>query len=283
MSDSEDASSEEEEIISLDEVQNKFAEKVGHKPHSVQKKLAYSKQNNIPHKFRDINKWWPTRPEPEAKPVQKAVNADDYKDPQDTIPFSANSDDVSSLIDRIKYILSFYREWIAIENKESIYSIINDGFGTNTDYNINSFLSDYYFVVDDQNKEVMTTAIQHINDETDGICDAEICRVINRTNDSASINSRRQHYFCKQGDDSQAANRNISTQQILDALHIYIYHTLRVDDDECNEPQTEDDDNDEQKENDDIDEQKEDDLYEDKVSKKISILIKKAQTSKRFR
>eukprot|EP01083_Nonionella_stella_P171115 583754_1 len=73
MSDSEDASSEEEEIISLDEVQNKFAEEVGHKPHSVQQMLAYCKQNNIPHKFRDINKWWPSRPEPELKPVQKAV------------------------------------------------------------------------------------------------------------------------------------------------------------------------------------------------------------------
>eukprot|EP01083_Nonionella_stella_P009094 26349_1 len=83
MSDSEDASSEEEEIISLDEVQNKFAEEVGHKPHSVQQMLAYCKQNNIPHKFRDINKWWPSRPEPELKPVQKAVNADDYKDPRD--------------------------------------------------------------------------------------------------------------------------------------------------------------------------------------------------------
>ena len=81
MSASEEESEESEEQMSLDDIQNDFKAKVGHKPHTVQQMLAYCKQNNYPHKFRDINQWWPTRPEPEEKPAQKAVNADDYRDP----------------------------------------------------------------------------------------------------------------------------------------------------------------------------------------------------------
>eukprot|EP00483_Globobulimina_turgida_P003824 UN03832 len=84
MTDSEEDSeqeSEEEEIPSLDDVQNQFHAKVGNKPHSVQQMLAFCKQNDIPLKFSDINKWWPTRPEPEEKPFEQAINADDYKDP----------------------------------------------------------------------------------------------------------------------------------------------------------------------------------------------------------
>eukprot|EP01084_Bolivina_argentea_P092110 165751_1 len=107
--------------------------------------------------------------------------------------FSADSDDVSSLISRIKYILAFYSEWTFNEDqsKEDIDCIINNGFGTDTGYNINSFLYDYYFVVDEENKQLIATAIQDIekemkDKETDTICDAEICRVIDRVNDIAS-------------------------------------------------------------------------------------------------
>ena len=82
--------SEEEETMSLDDIQNEFKAKVGHKPHSIQQMLAFCKQNNYPQKFRDINTWWPTRPEPEEKPKQKAINADDYKDPNDK---GGNDDD----------------------------------------------------------------------------------------------------------------------------------------------------------------------------------------------
>merc|ERR1712154_187276 len=78
---------------SLDQVQNEFKASVGHKPHSVQQMLAYCKQNNIPWKFRDINKWWPTRPEPEEKPKQKAINADEYKDPNAAVAASDDDND----------------------------------------------------------------------------------------------------------------------------------------------------------------------------------------------
>eukprot|EP01083_Nonionella_stella_P235275 827465_1 len=193
--------------------------------------------------------------------------------------FSADSDDVSALINRIKYILAFHSEWMLNEDqsKEDIDCIINNGFGTDTSYNIDSFLYDYYFVVNEENKQLIATAIQDIekemkDKETDTICDAEICRVIDRVNDIAS-HSRR-YYFRKQGavDDPQATNRSISVQQILDSLHMFMYHTIRVNEEECIEAQPEDD-----------DEKKKDDLYEDKITQKISALIEKAQTSKRFR
>merc|ERR1719410_1837640 len=82
----------EEELKSLDDIQNEFYAEVGHKPHTVKQLLAYCKQKETGHKFKDINGWWPNRPEPEEKPQQKAVNADDYKDPNEQ-PAAANDDD----------------------------------------------------------------------------------------------------------------------------------------------------------------------------------------------
>eukprot|EP00485_Elphidium_margaritaceum_P010822 CAMPEP_0202688720 /NCGR_PEP_ID=MMETSP1385-20130828/4179_1 /ASSEMBLY_ACC=CAM_ASM_000861 /TAXON_ID=933848 /ORGANISM="Elphidium margaritaceum" /LENGTH=164 /DNA_ID=CAMNT_0049343749 /DNA_START=150 /DNA_END=644 /DNA_ORIENTATION=+ len=80
MSDEESEEEEEQDVKSLTDIQNEFAQQVGHKPHTVQQFLAFVKQNGHPFKFKDINAWWPTRPEPEEKPKQKAINADEYKD-----------------------------------------------------------------------------------------------------------------------------------------------------------------------------------------------------------
>merc|ERR1719361_1684156 len=82
----------EEEVKSLDDIQNDFYAEVGHKPHTVKQLLAYCKQKETGHKFKDINQWWPNRPEPEEKPQQKAVNADDYKDPNEAAA-ADNGDD----------------------------------------------------------------------------------------------------------------------------------------------------------------------------------------------
>eukprot|EP01084_Bolivina_argentea_P097049 174463_1 len=64
---------------SLNDVQNQFKLKVGHRPHSTQQLLSFCNQHNIGWKFKDIKEWWPTRPEPEEKPQQAPINADDYK------------------------------------------------------------------------------------------------------------------------------------------------------------------------------------------------------------
>merc|ERR1711870_154675 len=85
-------SDEEEDLKSLDDIQNDFYAEVGHKPHTVKQLLAYCKQKNTGHKFKDINGWWPNRPEPEEKPQQKAVNADDYKEPNEAAA-ADNGDD----------------------------------------------------------------------------------------------------------------------------------------------------------------------------------------------
>merc|ERR1712157_300722 len=83
MSDEEDSNDDAgDEPRSLDDIQNDFYEKMKHRPHSVKQMLAFCQQNQTGHKWRDINQWWPNRPEPESKPVEKAVNADEYnKDP----------------------------------------------------------------------------------------------------------------------------------------------------------------------------------------------------------
>jgi len=66
----------------LTEVYETFRKEVGHYPHSIQQLFAYCKQKNYPYKFVDCNKFWPRRPNPETKPQNKAINADEYKDPQ---------------------------------------------------------------------------------------------------------------------------------------------------------------------------------------------------------
>merc|ERR1740123_1933045 len=96
MSDSESGSgSEEEEVVSLDDVQVEFKTEVGHLPHSVKQLLAFCRQKKYPHKFKDINGWWPNRPSPEEKPVEKAVNADDYRDPSEVAAQKGSDDDAS--------------------------------------------------------------------------------------------------------------------------------------------------------------------------------------------
>jgi len=89
---SDEESEEEEEVITLDEVQRNFHKQVGHKPHSVQQLLAFCKQNNYPHKFKDINQWWPTRPDPAEKPKQQAINADDYRTEEEKLSAEKNAD-----------------------------------------------------------------------------------------------------------------------------------------------------------------------------------------------
>eukprot|EP01084_Bolivina_argentea_P081548 147650_1 len=102
--------------------------------------------------------------------------------------FGAHSDDVPSLIDRIKYILRFYDEWMLNKDKdkEDMYSIINTGFATQTQYNLKSFLSDYHFMVDDKNRTLIATEIHKMDDEihdkeNDTVFDAEVCLVIDRS------------------------------------------------------------------------------------------------------
>lgn len=75
-----DDESENENQPSLDDVQLQFKTEIGHAPHTVKQMLHYCKQQKNGYKFSDINKWWPSRSNPEKKKAEKAVNADDYKE-----------------------------------------------------------------------------------------------------------------------------------------------------------------------------------------------------------
>ena len=101
MSDEEGSEASEPEMQSLDDVQEAFYEKMKHRPHSVKQLLAYCQQNKTGHKWRDINQWWPNRPDPEEKPVEKAVNADEYnKDPNAPEKESDDDEDEESENDK---------------------------------------------------------------------------------------------------------------------------------------------------------------------------------------
>eukprot|EP01083_Nonionella_stella_P313873 1128466_1 len=141
--------------------------------------------------------------------------------------------DASALVKRINYILRFYGEWMSNkgQEKEDMYSVLNNGFGTGTGYNLKSFLSDYHFVVDDKNRRLITTTIHKMEDETqdkeeDTVCDSELCRVIDRS--ELDRTKARQMYFYTETDNATDINRNICIQQILDSLHIFMYHTFRI-------------------------------------------------------
>eukprot|EP01083_Nonionella_stella_P280555 954418_1 len=147
--------------------------------------------------------------------------------------FSADESDTAALIKRIKYILKFYAEWMSNKDKskEDMYSIINNGFGINTSYNLKSFLSDYHFVVHDRNRKLITTEIHKMDDEikdkdNDTICDAEICRVIDRSEIDRGV--AKQSYFWNETDNHHDINKNVAVQQMLDSLHMFMYHTFRV-------------------------------------------------------
>eukprot|EP01083_Nonionella_stella_P072974 197017_1 len=133
--------------------------------------------------------------------------------------FGADSDDTSALVKRIKYILSFYDEWMVNKDKwkEDMYSIINHGFGTPTEYNLKSFLADYHFVVDEKNRNLITAEIHKMDDEIQDkekgtICDAELCRVIDRS--EMDRTKARQMYFYNKTDNDADINKRVSIQQI---------------------------------------------------------------------
>eukprot|EP01083_Nonionella_stella_P189835 702926_1 len=199
--------------------------------------------------------------------------------------FRADEDDTVALVKRIKYILTFYSEWMSNkhDDKEDMYSIIKNGFGTQTGYNLKSFLLDYHFMVDDKNRRLITTGIHNKKNVT--VCDPQVCRVFERTRISkvdATSTEARQLYFYRQTDDDTDINKNISIQQILDSLHVFMYHTFRIHPEEYQqiEEETKDKEGDE-------DDEKQDDLdtlYDDKTTQKILNIIQNAKAaSRRFR
>eukprot|EP01083_Nonionella_stella_P091094 254570_1 len=201
--------------------------------------------------------------------------------------FRADEDDTVALVKRIKYILTFYSEWMSNkdDDKQDMYSVMNNGFDTDTEYNLKSFLSDYHFVVNDRNRKLITTEIHKMDDEihdkeNDTVCDAEVCRVIDRS--EIDRTKARQMYSYNKSDDDTDINRNISIQQILDSLHVFMYHTFRIHPKEYEQIEEE-----AKAKEGDADDEKQDDLdtlYDDKITEKILSVIQKAKAaSRRFR
>eukprot|EP01083_Nonionella_stella_P230312 814259_1 len=141
-------------------------------------------------------------------------------------------------------------------------------------------------MADDKNRTLIATENHKMDDEihdkeNDTVCDAEVCRVIDRS--EIDRTKARQIYFYTKTDDDTDINRNISIQQILDSLHVFMYHTFRIHPDEYQQIEEET----KEKEGDDEDDEKQDDsdtLYDDRITQKILNVIQKAKAaSRRFR
>ena len=157
-----------------------------------------------------------------------------------------------SVVNRLIFILQCYQNWINLQQTQShihhnilanltIYDLINTYLSST--YNFQSLLRDYWHVTqkdrgafgyDDDDNDEKNNAASH-----DGLmCDISTCFIINRNEmNRADIrsndNKRNKLFFIKEkggspSDSSDEAIRSIMTQQILDTLHSWVYHSLKL-------------------------------------------------------
>ena len=187
-------------------------------------------------------------------------------------------------VKRIKFILKLYSLWInnKIQNKNknnddnmnmNMYDIINK---LDKSYNFNIFLSDYNYIVNNEN-----LLFDNDDDSDDNnICDASSCLMISRVNRNKSLYSRNDvernklYFNNDNNNNSDDLNRNILSQQIIDSLHDTFYHTLRINKNEYINNNNNDDD-DKIDDDDDID-------FDVEIEKLCKIIEKRKKSSKRF-
>ena len=210
--------------------------------------------------------------------------------------------DEEQRVERLMFINNLYQKWIHYKRNQkgkqsklaamdSIFDIICCELCDN--YNMQTFLSDYRFVV---NTKRTSMGYNDDNDddtkkEEDSDCFCEIdCCFITKRNErnkgSMTTNNgiRNEIFFVnsKLNKDSTETIKDIVIQQILDTLHLWTYHSLKLD---ANKYLIHDINHKDKEEND--DNESDIDLNElcyDSAVKKLGDIIKKKQkSSKRFR
>ena len=165
---------------------------------------------------------------------------------------SDHFDSEQSAVDRIRFILNVYGLWIR-NNVEQQHQKLNHGLSPreliidrlSDSYSYTRFLSDY--------RTVCGTNRDLVGDE-DGECDVEHCDIMRRNARNRSFygkneSLRNEMYFVERGQlmkdgalDIEAISRDIATQQILDSLHSYFYHSVHFDDEQYDDNVNEDED-----------------------------------------
>ena len=197
-------------------------------------------------------------------------------------------------IKRIRFICKVYMKWIEIKSNQvihqnnikimSIYDIINNKLSDN--YNINRFLDDYRFITYHRRD-----ILPFHDDENDEIeeCDINSCYIDsrnqrNKTQMATNNNLRNEMFFINDdndhNDDNDDNNKDIVIQSILDSLHIFIYHTLRIRFQKYIESKSDD-----EVEHDDGKQNMEDDIacFDGKVKELGDVIKQKRKSSNRYR
>ena len=144
-----------------------------------------------------------------------------------------NIDNQDLCIKRLQFIMEIYSKWINFNKTIKIYhgitmhDIIEELLSPN--YNKLYLMMDYQFVCCNHNVSINDKNIT---------CDADSCLIIDRTERDREIYSqntakRNELYFVRNENknndsDGNSSNREISIQQILDTLHCWLYHTLKL-------------------------------------------------------
>ena len=218
----------------------------------------------------------------------------------------------SECISRLSFILNVYNRWISLQQQQSssteslptisqkdkftnmtMYDILNDQL--HWKYTIQSFLNDYRFVVE-ENRSAFGYYDPDLNEDDtkdDLFCDAQKCHIKNRngrprpvhgrdTNQGkGAMNKQREDiFFIRDGvNNDDNSTKSVMIQEILDTLHCWVYHSLRIDTNKYfNGDTVKKDEDDEANDDIDFDEM----LYDDVVAKLGEVIKKGRESSRRF-
>eukprot|EP01084_Bolivina_argentea_P082818 149956_1 len=149
-------------------------------------------------------------------------------DAKTSVNFNANA----RSIERIKFILEMYNIWLlnAENNNKNNMRVSFDEIIRNylhSNYSYIEFMIDYKRVTDIK---------KDLFENNQKICNAKLCKIINRNtrNRAYFANNNRElldlYYIKHKNKETDSFVHNMSTQQMIDSLHTYVYHTLYIKD-----------------------------------------------------
>eukprot|EP01084_Bolivina_argentea_P290180 498385_1 len=140
-----------------------------------------------------------------------------------------NSDEC---INRVLFVLSLYKKWINnnVSGKHmtdnhnlSMYELITEHLKSKQ-YDFYSFLADYRAVTNIK-RDLLS------NESEEKICTASECLIIDRNQQNPEKRLHLYYQFnnAQKNQNMDEINKNITTQQIIDSLHTYVFHTPYID------------------------------------------------------
>ena len=162
--------------------------------------------------------------------------------------------DKSRAYDRMSCIDTIYRSWTKTRASKaaeiSFYDAINEGLGSI--YNVTMLLQDFSYVI--KNEEILIEAEKKLSDhkhDGDGnVCSAISCISINRNYRERNVVGRggtdqlNQLYGVNYNDtantdDRESVMNEVNIGEIMDTIHIELFHTIRITPNEITEKEEE--------------------------------------------